>query len=118
MLSLIAYLTFKYPKFPTTNKGITSWIIGLFEWLLEVPLVAIANRIAGIGTGFTTGAQTSANNVAGFVGTTFNTSLTAFQGFGVLAPIIASAIWGGAIIILIFFIFKAIQLGTREMEED
>ena len=118
MLSLIAYLTFNYPNFPTTNNGITSWIIGLFEWIFEVPLVAIANLIAGIGTGFTTGAQTSADNVAGFVGTTFNNSLTAFQGFGVLAPIIASAIWGGAIIILIFFIFKAIQLGTREMEED
>ena len=68
MLSLIAYLTFKYPKFPTTNNGITSWIIGLFEWIFEVPLVAIANLIAGIGTGFTTGAQTSANNVAGFIG--------------------------------------------------
>ena len=119
MLSLIiSYLTYSYPPFPNTNNGITSWIIGLFEWIFEVPLVALANLIAGIGNGFTGGAETSASNVAGFVGTTFNNSLTAFQGFGVLAPIIASAIWGGAIIILIFFIFKAIQLGTREMEED
>ena len=119
MLSLIiSYLTYSYPPFPNTNNGITNWIIGLFEWIFEVPLVAIANLIAGIGTGFTTGAQTSADNVAGFVGTTFNNSLSAFQDFGVLAPIIASAIWGGAIIILLFFIFKAIQLGTREMEED
>lgn len=119
MLSLIiSYLTYSYPPFPNTNNGITNWIIGLFEWIFEVPLIAIANLIAGIGNGFTNGAQTSASNVAGFVGTTFNNSLSAFQSFGVLAPIIASAIWGGAIIILIFFIFKAIQLGTREMEED
>lgn len=118
MLNFIYYLTYNYPPFPSTNNGITNWIIGLFEWLFEVPLIAIANLVSGIGNSATNGAETSAGSIAGFIGTTFNQSLVAFKSFGVLAPVIASAIWGGSIIILIFFIAKAVQLASREAEED
>ena len=110
--------TYTYPPFPTTGQGLSAFLISLVEWVIEVPLIAIANIITGIGGSATTAGETSTTSVIGFIGQTWNQSIASFAQFGVLAPLIASLIWGLSIIVLIFFAFKAIQLATREIEEE
>ncbi len=83
-----------------------------------MPLTALMNLFEGIGQSATSGAETSTQSILGFLGATWNQSVSSFARYGVLAPVIASAIWGVSIIILIFFVFKAIQLAIRETEED
>jgi len=109
---------YSYPPFPTLSSSPTTFILQLFEWIFEVPLVGIANFFEGVIGATTTGSETSASQIAGFIGTTWANSLSSFQSLGVLAPIAASLIWGAGIIILVFFVFKAIQLAVRETEED
>lgn len=110
--------TYSYPPFPSTGGGITNFIIALLEWIIEVPLVAFANFIAGIGGAITTGSESSATSITGFIGQTWANSVLAFKPYGIIAPILAALIWGAAIVVLVFFIFKAVQLGVRETEED
>jgi len=109
--------TYTYPPFPTYTDPVT-FIVGLIEWILEVPLVAIANFLTGIAGAVTTAGQVDTYQIIGFIGQTWNNSLQSFNAFGVLAPIIASIIWGAGIVIIIFFVFKAIQLMVRETEEE
>ena len=110
--------TYSYPPFPNFGNGIASFLISLLEWLLEVPLIAFANFLTGIAGAITNSSESSAGTIIGFIGQTWANSVASFKQFGILAPILASAIWGVSILILIFFIFKAVQLGVRETEED
>ena len=109
---------YSYPPFPSANNGIGIFLVYLIEWVIEVPLIAIANFFIGIEQAAQGGAENSASSVFGFIGATWNNSVGAFQQFGILAPILAAAIWGFALVILIFFLFKAIQLGVRETVEE
>jgi len=109
---------YKYPKFPTLGSHPATFLLQLFKWILEVPLVAIANFLRGIAGAATSGSESSVSQVAGFIGTTWANSLSSFKSLGALAPIFASLIWGAGILILIFFVFKAVQLAMRETEED
>ena len=111
-------MLYSYPNFPNLSKGITTFIIQLFEWFIEVPLIALANFIGGMAGSATAGSENSVNVIFGFIGSTWSQSVASFKQFGVFAPLIASLIWGASIMVLIFFIFKAIQLATRETEED
>lgn len=109
---------YTYPPFPNLNSGIGTFLIQLIEWIIEVPLVAIANFVIGIESSAQTGASNSIGAVFGFIGVTWDNSVASFQQFGVLAPIIAGIIWGTALLILIFFVGKAIELTIREVEND
>jgi len=109
---------YTYPPFPNLSSSPTTFLLQLFEWIFEIPLIGIANFFTGVIGATTSGSETSVSQVAGFIGTTWANSLSSFKSLGVLAPIVASLIWGAGILILIFFVFKAIQLGTRETEED
>ena len=110
--------TYSYPPFPTFGNGIGGFFIALLEWLIEVPFVALANFIAGVTGAVTNGTESSAGTIIGFIGDTWANSVNSFQQFGIAAPILASLVWGVSILILIFFIFKAVQLSLRETEED
>ena len=110
--------TYSYPPFPSTGGAITNFAIALLEWIIEVPLVALANFITGIGGAVTTGSESSATKITGFIGQTWANSVLAFEPYGIIAPLLAALIWGAAIVVLVFFIFKAVQLGIRETEED
>jgi len=109
--------TYVYPPFPSSTDPVT-FIVGLIEWILEVPLVAIANFVSGIAGAVTTAGEVNATQIVGFIGQTWNNSVASFQPFGIFAPIVASMIWGAGIVVIIFFIFKAIQLMVRETEEE
>lgn len=111
-------MVYAYPPFPSTSSGIVAFLVGLVEWVIEVPLIAIANFILSISGAASSAGANSTGAVFGFIASTWNNSIQAFSAFGVLAPILAALIWGIAFLILIFFIFKAIQLGIRETEED
>ena len=111
-------MLYSYPPFPNFSNGITTFIIQLFEWFIEVPLIAAANFFGGISDSITNSAETSSSSIIGFIGTTWDNSINSFKSLGIFAPIVASVIWGASILILIFFIFKALQLGIRETEED
>ena len=46
-------MVYAYPPFPSFAGGIGGFIIGLLEWAIEIPLIALANMFTGI-----TGAST------------------------------------------------------------
>ena len=114
----VMFLAFSYPAFPSYNGNVGTYLMDLIFWVVSIPLVAIGNFIAGIGAGVTSGASSSASSVLGFIGTEFVDSESSFSFAGPFAIVIASAVWGVAIIILIFFIFKGIQLALGMTTED
>ena len=114
-------MIFTYPQFPSYNPyfdNIGSYIIQLLIWIISIPLIAIANFIASIGQSLSNAGSQSTDSVIGFITQTWNNSVSSFSSLGIFAPIIASLIWGISILILIFFLFKAVQLGIRETEDD
>ena len=111
-------MVYSYPPFPSFSGGITGFIIGLLEWVIEIPLIAVANFFIGISGSATTAGESDTSSIIGFIGQTWQNSINSFNSFGVLAPIIASLIWGLALLILVFFIIKILQLGGRELEDE
>lgn len=111
-------MVYSYPPFPTSNGGITGFVIAFLEWIIEIPLVAFANFFIGISGSATTAGESDTSSIVGFIGQTWQNSINSFQSFGVLAPVIASLIWGVALLILVFFLFKIVQLGEHEVEES
>jgi hypothetical protein len=107
-----------YQSFPSYNGNPGSYLLQLLFWFLSIPITAIANFIIGIAGGVTQGASSSAGSVSGFIGRVFSLSISGFYSFGPFAIVVASLVWGIAILILIFFIFKAIQLAAHETEDD
>lgn len=110
--------TFAYPPFPTYSGNIGDFLLNLIFWFLSIPAVALGNFVAGLTGGITSGASSSAASVMGFIGSSFQQSENSFTFAGPFAIIIASAVWGMAILILIFFILKGIQLAMHESEDD
>ena len=110
--------TYSYPPFPNASNGLGGFLIALIEWVIEVPAIAIANFFIGLEGSAQSGADASATSVTGFIGATWQQSIASFAQFGIIAPILAAAIWGFALVILIFFVFKAIQLVIRETEDN
>ena len=111
-------MIYSYPPFPQFNNSLTTYIISILEWIFEIPLIAAANFFGGISDSITNSTETTSASVIGFIGTTWDNSVNSFKSLGIFAPVVASIIWGGSIVILIFFISKALQLGIRETEED
>jgi len=107
-----------YPPFPSYNGNIGNYLLQLIFWFLSIPAIAIGNFIIGIAGGVTQGASSSAGSVTGFIGQVFKDSISGFSSFGPFAIVVASLVWGIAILVLIFFIFKAIQLAAHETEDD
>ena len=48
----------------------------------------------------------------------FDQTVSDFSGYGILAPILASIIWGVSIIILVFLLLKASQIGASEITNE
>lgn len=114
---------YTYPPFPTysgsiTASGIGSYILSIVLWFLEIPLIGIVNILVALFSGIANGASTSMSSIAGFPGKIFTQTESAFSPLGIFAPIAAAIVWGIALVILIFFIFKAIQLAMAETTED
>jgi hypothetical protein len=112
-----------YPSFPTysgsaTASAIGSYILQIVLWFVEVPLIGIANVFIAFFDGLSSGAGSSVNSIIGFPGQIFQSTIQAFSALGIFAPIAAALVWGVALVILIFFIFKAIQLALAESTED
>ena len=110
-----------YPPFPTFSGGISDigfFIVEVILWAIEIPLVAGADFIETVSGNAAAGAGQSAGNVLGFIGDIFVQTESAYAPLGILAPIAASFTWGIAIMVLTFFIFKAIQLAMAETTED
>ena len=114
----VMFLAFSYPSFPSYNGNVGTYLMDLIFWFLSIPLVSIGNFVAGLAGGVTSGASSSASSVLGFIGIEFVDSEHAFSFAGPFAIVIASAVWGVAIIILIFFIMKGIQLALGMTTED
>ncbi len=106
------------PAMPSSPSGFGIFILQILFWLIEEVFIGIANVFIQIFGGLASGAGSSAQSVTGFIGATWNQSVQAFSAYGIFAPIIAAAIWGVAVVILIFFIFKAIQLAMAETTDD
>ena len=110
---------YSYPPFPSlSGSNFSSFFFGLLEWIIEVPIIGIMNLFLGLIGSFSTGIDNSSQNIGSFIGNIFNQSVASFSQFGIFAPILASMIWGLSILILIFFIFKSLQLSVREVEEE
>jgi len=107
-----------YPSFPYYSGNIGDYLVQLILWFFSIPLIALANFVIGITGGLTSGASQSAGSISGFIGSVFSSSISGFKSFGPFAIVVASFVWGTAIVILIFFVFKAIQLASHETEDD
>ena len=107
-----------YPSFPTYSGGIGSYILSILLWFVEVPLIGIANVFIGFFNGLSSGAGSSADSILAFPGQIFHATVQAFSALGIFAPIAAALVWGIALVILIFFAFKAIQVALAETTED
>ena len=112
-----------YPTFPTFPQSVTAssmgmYILNILIWFIEIPIVGIADIFEGVLNSISSGASSSASNIASFPGQIFQSSVSDFSAFGIFAPIVAALVWGMAIVILIFFAFKAIQLALAESTDD
>ena len=111
-------MTFAYPAFPQYNGSITQMLIQTFLWIIEIPLIVIGNVIVTIGGDVGTSAGQTTATVLSFPGAIFLQTESSFKSYGVLAPIIASLIWGSSIIILAFLILKAFQIAGDEITNE
>ena len=107
----------KYPPFPQ-NGNIARELVHILIWIFEIPIIAMAKGIIGISGNITNGLSSSAITIFSFPGQIFQQTVSAFKAYGVLAPIIAAVIWGISIIILVFMIFKAVQIGGDELTNE
>lgn len=106
-----------YPEFPA-NNNIANEIIALILWIIEIPMVALANVIITVFQYIGQSMGSSAGEILAFPGQIFQQTVNSFHQYGIFAPIIASIIWGIAIIILIFFGFKALQIAGDEATNE
>ena len=109
---------FSYPSFPQWNGSISNLLLQIILWIVEIPLIAIGNVIIGVSGSVGNSIGSGASTVISFPATIFKQSEASFRAYGVFAPIIVSVIWGASIIILIFFIFKAVQIAGDEMTNE
>ena len=109
---------FTYPQFPQWNGSISNLLLQIILWIVEIPLIAIGNVIIGVSGSVGNSIGSGASTVISFPATIFKQSEASFRAYGVFAPIIVSVIWGASIIILIFFIFKAVQIAGDEMTNE
>ena len=109
---------FSYPQFPQYNGNIPQMLLNIILWIIEIPLIAIGNIIIGVSGSVGNSIGSGASTVISFPATIFKQSEASFSAYGVFAPIIVSIIWGASIIILIFFIFKAVQIAGDEMTNE
>jgi lipopolysaccharide export LptBFGC system permease protein LptF len=107
-----------YPPFPKWNGSITSLLMQIIMWIIEVPLIAVANVIIVVVKDIGNTLGSTGAIIIAFPATIFKESVASFSAYGVFAPIIASFVWGISIIILVFFVFKALQIGGSEMENE
>ncbi len=106
------------PGMPSSPSAFGLFILQILFWILETIAIGIANVFIAVFGGFASGAGSSGQAVSGFIGATWDQSVHAFAAYGVFAPVIASAVWGISVLILVFFVFKAIQLSMAETTDD
>lgn len=106
------------PTSGSLGSNIATFILEVLLWFVEIPLIGIANVLIDIFGGLGTGAGSTASDIFGFLGKIFVQTESSFSSLGIFAPIAAAGVWGVAVLILVFFIFKAIQLAMAETTED
>jgi hypothetical protein len=107
-----------YPPFPQYNGNLAQTIIQIILWIVEIPLIAIANAIIAIAGGAGSSAAQSLGIILEFPGQIFAQTEASFSAYGIFAPIIASIIWGAALIILVFLVLKAFQIAGDEITNE
>ena len=106
-----------YPGFPA-DTNIASEIIAILIWIIEIPTIALANVVIATMGDVGNAAGNSAAQIIAFPGAMFSQTENSFRAYGIFAMPISAAIWGVSILILIFFIFKALQIGGDEMTNE
>jgi hypothetical protein len=117
MLNKFLIFSIAYPPFPT-HSSISNEIVALLLWIIETPIVIIANVFITAFTDLGQAMGSSADEIAAFPGQIFSQTVNSFKAYGIFAPIIAAAIWGVAILILVFFVFKIIQVSGDEITNE
>lgn len=107
-----------YPNFPTYNGNLGQTVAQILLWIIEIPLIAFANGIIAIAGGASSSAAKSLGTVLLFPGQIFQQTESSFSQYGVFAPVIASVIWGVSLIILVFLVLKAFQIGGDELTNE
>lgn len=111
-------MTYSYPPFPALPSSITgvgNFLLQLGIWFFSIPIITVANILISIGSGLGTSTGNTASTIVDYLGVAFAQSENSLAMFGAFAPIIASLIWGVSIIIIIFMVFKAVQVGLNEI---
>ena len=107
----------RYPPFPK-DTNIAKELVNIIIWIFKIPVIAMANGIIGISGNITNGLSASAITIFSFPGQIFQQTVSAFKAYGIFAPVIAAFIWGISIIILVFMVLKAVQIGGDELTNE
>ena len=110
-------MTLSYPPFPT-DSSISAEIIALVLWMIEIPFIAVANVIIVAMSYIGSAMGSSAASIISFPGQIFAQTENSFKAYGIFAMPISAAIWGVSILILVFFIFKIIQVSGDEITNE
>ena len=96
----------------------SSYIKALFVYIIEVILYPFEYVVYGIGSGLGSGLQGLFYGLFSMVETTYKSTVNAFGTFGVLAPVIATFVWGVSLVIIVFFILMALHLVWQSVADD
>ena len=111
-------MTTSYPSFPNLNGTITQNILSLVMWVIETILTAFVIGIQTIASDIYNSVGSTITSIVEFPAKIFDQTVSDFSGYGILAPILASIIWGVSIIILVFLLLKASQIGASEITNE
>ena len=107
-----------YPPFPNLNGSLSQNIMSLIMWVFETILTAFVIGIQTIAGDIYNSVGSTISSIVEFPAKIFDQTESDFSGYGILAPILASIIWGVSIIILVFLLLKASQIGASEITNE
>ena len=107
-----------YPPFPNLNGTVSQNIMSLIMWVFETILTAFVIGIQTIAGDIYNSIGGTISSIVSFPAKIFDQTVSDFSGYGILAPILASIIWGVSIIILVFLLLKASQIGASEITNE
>lgn len=107
-----------YPPFPNLNGTLQQNIMSLIMWVFETIITAFVIGTQTIATDIYSSVGGTISSIVEFPAKIFDQTESAFSGYGILAPILASLVWGVSIIILVFLLLKASQIGASEITNE
>lgn len=107
------------PSAPVWDSGnIGASILSEFVFLFQVLAYSVINLFLGLFSEIGCGLGGVAQSAFDFVNSAWTQATASLAGFGLFAPFVAVAIFGGTILLLAWFVFLIVRVSTSEMEKE